>query len=174
MNRSCLRIERDLRDALYQRLQRLPVAFHDRWASGQLLSRATTDVSTVRRFVGLRRGVPRGQPDHLRRRPRAAAGHATGRWAWPCSLTTVPLTVLGLRWERRYNVQSRRVQDEQGELATDVEEAVQGIRVVKSLGRSGLVFDRYDAQGRPGCGGWSWTRCAPSRCCGASSSSTRR
>ena len=34
MNRSCLRIERDLRDTLYQRLQRLPVAFHDRWASG--------------------------------------------------------------------------------------------------------------------------------------------
>ena len=52
MNKSCLQIERDLRDTLYQRLQRLPVAFHDRWASGQLLSRATTDVSTVRRFVG--------------------------------------------------------------------------------------------------------------------------
>ena len=52
MNRSCLQIERDLRDALYARLQRLPVAFHDRWASGQLLSRATTDVSTIRRFVG--------------------------------------------------------------------------------------------------------------------------
>ena len=97
---------------------------------------------------------------------------------WPLGLavllTTVPLIVLGLRWERRYNVQARLVQDEQGELATDVEEAVQGIRVVKSLGRSGLVFDRYDAQGRRGCAGWSWTRCAPSRCCGASSSSTRR
>src|SRR3712207_5937173 len=51
MNHSSLRLERDLRDALYQRLQRLPVAFHDRWASGQLLSRASTDVSTVRRFV---------------------------------------------------------------------------------------------------------------------------
>ena len=36
------------------------------------------------------------------------------------------------------------MQDEQGELTTDVEEAVQGIRVVKSLGRSGLVFGRYD------------------------------
>ena len=38
------------------------------------------------------------------------------------------------------------MQDEQGELTTDVEESVQGIRVVKSLGRSGLVFDRYDAK----------------------------
>ncbi|MGY2064577.1 ABC transporter ATP-binding protein [Blastococcus sp. SYSU DS0619] len=145
MNRSCLRIERDLRDTLYSRLQRLPVAFHDRWASGQLLSRATTDVSTVRRFVGF-----------------AAVFLVVNLITcvvvlvllfvtyWPLALavalTTVPLTVLGLRWERRYNVQSRRVQDQQGELATDVEEAVQGIRVVKSLGRGGLVFDRYDAK----------------------------
>jgi ATP-binding cassette subfamily B protein len=145
MNRSSLRIERDLRNALYQRLQRLPVAFHDRWGSGQLLSRATTDVSTVRRFVGF-----------------AAVFLAVNLITcvvvlalllityWPLGLavlsTTVPLTFLGLRWERRYNVQSRRVQDQQGELTTDIEEAVQGIRVVKSLGRSGLVFDRYDAK----------------------------
>src|SRR5215212_6896044 len=145
MNRSCLRIERDLRDTLYQRLQRLPVAFHDRWASGQLLSRATTDISTVRRFVGF-----------------AAVFLAVNLITcvvvltlllltyWPLGLavllTTVPLSVLALRWERRYNIQSRLVQDEQGELTTDVEEAVQGIRVVKSLGRSRLVFDRYDAK----------------------------
>jgi ATP-binding cassette subfamily B protein len=145
MNKSCLRIERDLRDTLYQRLQRLPIAFHDRWASGQLLSRATTDVSTVRRFVGF-----------------AAVFLAVNLITcvvvltmllltyWPLGLTvlltTVPLSVLAMRWERRYNVQSRRVQDEQGELTTDVEEAVQGIRVVKSLGRSRLVFDRYDAK----------------------------
>ncbi|CAA9259003.1 MAG: Heterodimeric efflux ABC transporter, permease/ATP-binding subunit 1 [uncultured Blastococcus sp.] len=145
MNRSCLRIERDLRDAIYSRLQRLPVAFHDQWASGQLLSRATTDVATVRRFVGF-----------------AAVFLAVNLITcvivlalllityWPLglavALTTIPLSVLAMRWERRYNVQSRRVQDEQGELTTDVEEAVQGIRVVKSLGRSGLVFDRYDGK----------------------------
>ena len=143
MNHSCLRIERDLRDTLYRRLQRLPVAFHDRWSSGQLLSRATSDVATVRRFIGF------------------VAVFLTVNLItcvvvlvlllvtyWPLGLavllTTIPLSVLGLRWERRYNVQARLVQDEQGELATDVEEAVQGIRVVKSLGRSGLVFSRYD------------------------------
>jgi ATP-binding cassette, subfamily B, bacterial len=121
------------------------VAFHDRWASGQLLSRATTDVSTVRRFVGF-----------------AAVFLAVNLITcvvvlalllimyWPLGLavllTTIPLSVLGLRWERRYNLQARLVQDEHGELTTDVEEAVQGIRVVKSLGRSRLVFDRYDAK----------------------------
>jgi ATP-binding cassette subfamily B protein len=145
MNRSCLRIERDIRDALYARLQRLPVAFHDRWASGQLLTRATHDVATIRRFVGF-----------------AAVFLAVNLMIcavvlvllmvtyWPLGLavlvTTLPLTALGLRWERRYNIESRRVQDEQGELTTDVEESVQGIRVVKALGRSGLVFDRFDAK----------------------------
>src|SRR4029453_1880839 len=51
-NKSCLPLERDLRDTLYARLQRLPVSFHDRWASGQLPSRAFTDMSTIRRFLG--------------------------------------------------------------------------------------------------------------------------
>src|SRR3954469_15005435 len=143
MGKSSLKLERDLRQGLYERLQRLPVAFHDRWASGQLLSRATSDMSTIRRFVGF-----------------GAVFLAVNLITcvvvltlllltyWPLGLavllTTVPLTVVGLRWEKRYNAESRLVQDEQGELATDVEEAVQGIRVVKSMGRSGLVFDRYD------------------------------
>jgi ATP-binding cassette subfamily B protein len=47
-----LRIEATIRDGLYAHLQRLPVAFHDRWQTGQLLSRATTDLSTIRRFLG--------------------------------------------------------------------------------------------------------------------------
>src|SRR4051795_7299754 len=145
MSRSSLQLGRDRGQALSQRRQRLPVAFHDRWASGQLLSRATSDMSTIRRFVGF-----------------GAVFLAVNLITcgvvlvlllityWPLGLvvllTTVPLTVVGLRWEKRYNVQSRRVQDQQGELATDVEEAVQGIRVVKSLGRSRLVFDRYDTK----------------------------
>src|SRR2546423_216336 len=45
-------LETQLRDDLYAHLQRLDVGFHDRWQSGQLLSRATTDLSIVRRFIG--------------------------------------------------------------------------------------------------------------------------
>jgi ATP-binding cassette subfamily B protein len=144
-NQSCLQLERDLRGALYTRLQRLPVAFHDRWASGQLLSRATTDVGTIRRFVGF--GAVFLAVNLITCVVVVALLLIT---YWPLGLavllTTVPLSFLALRWEKRYNVQSRRVQDQQGELTTDIEEAVQGIRVVKSLGRSGLVFGRYDAK----------------------------
>ena len=46
------KVEREIRDELYARLQRLPVEFHDRWQTGQLLSRTTTDLGTIRRFLG--------------------------------------------------------------------------------------------------------------------------
>src|SRR3954464_7595333 len=143
MGISSLQIERDLRDTVYQRLQRLPVAFHESWSSGQLLSRATSDVSTIRRFIGF--GAVFLVVNLI---TCAVVSVLLLVTYWPLGVavlvTTVPLTAFGLRWEKRYNAQSRLVQDEQGELATDVEEAVQGIRVVKSLGRSGLVFGRYD------------------------------
>jgi ATP-binding cassette, subfamily B, bacterial len=145
MNVSSLQIERDLRNTLYQRLQRLPVAFHEGWSSGQLLSRATSDVSTIRRFVGF--GAVFLVVNLV---TCVVVGVLLVVVYWPLGVavlvTSVPLVFVGLRWEARYNAQSRQVQDQAGDLATDVEEAVQGIRVVRSLGRSRLVFGRYDGK----------------------------
>jgi ATP-binding cassette subfamily B protein len=45
-------IEQAIRGDLYAHVQRLHVGFHDAWQSGQLLSRATTDLSAIRRFAG--------------------------------------------------------------------------------------------------------------------------
>src|ERR671921_1297248 len=145
MNKSSLQLERDLRDTVYARLQRLPMSFHDRWASGQLLSRAFTDVSTIRRFVGF---VAVFLAVNLLMCAVVLVLLLVTYWPLGVAvlLTTVPLTIAGLRWEKRYNVESRAVQDEQGEMATDVEESLQGIRVVRSLGRSDLVFGRFDAK----------------------------
>src|SRR5919107_3474571 len=103
MNRSSLRLERDLRDALYQRLQRLPVSFHDRWGSGQLLSRAGTDVSTVRRFVGFA-AVFLGVNLVICAVVLVLLMVTYSPLGLAVLATTLPLTALGLRWERRYNV----------------------------------------------------------------------
>ena len=45
-------MELAMRDDIYAHLQRLHTGFHDSWQSGQLLSRATTDLSAIRRFAG--------------------------------------------------------------------------------------------------------------------------
>jgi hypothetical protein len=51
-SRPVLGLETDVRHDLYERLQQLPMAFHGYWQSGQLLSRVTTDLSSIRRFAG--------------------------------------------------------------------------------------------------------------------------
>ncbi|HYN71716.1 MAG TPA: ABC transporter transmembrane domain-containing protein, partial [Nakamurella sp.] len=49
--RPTMRVEAAMRADLYDRLQKLPVSFHDRWSAGQLMSRAVSDLSTIRRFL---------------------------------------------------------------------------------------------------------------------------
>src|SRR5712691_184574 len=127
-------MEQTMRDDLYAHLQRLDGGFHDSWQSGQLLSRATTDLSTIRRFAGF--GVIFLVTNvftfvvvvTLLIRLNVRLGLLTG-----CLF--LPVAVLCLRFERRYRVLSRRAQDQEGDLATYVEEAATGIRVLKALGR---------------------------------------
>ncbi len=144
---SSLGLETDVRRDLYHHLQRLPVAFHDRWQSGQLLSRATTDLSTVRRFIGF------GLVFLVVNFATFIVVSVMLIVVYPplgvlVTLCALPLAWVSLRFERRYKKQARRVQDQQGEMATSVEESALGIRVIKSFGRRHLVFGKYDDQAR--------------------------
>ena len=71
---------------------------------------------------------------------------------WPLGLVvaaaSVPIIALSHRFERSYRLVSRRVQDEQGDLATAAEEGAVGIRVIKSFGRGPFVSDRYNDAAR--------------------------
>ena len=49
--RATMGVEADIRKDLYARLQILPMSFHGRWQSGQLLSRVMNDLSTIRQFL---------------------------------------------------------------------------------------------------------------------------
>ena len=60
----------------------------------------------------------------------------------------MPIVWLSMRFEKKYVVVSRRVQDEQGDLATLAEEGAVGIRVIKSFGRSEHVSRRYETAAR--------------------------
>ncbi|MEU4086999.1 ABC transporter ATP-binding protein [Streptomyces aureus] len=127
-------VEAGMRAGLYRHLQRLPVAFHDRWASGQLLSRATTDLMLVRMFLAfpltflLVNGVT------------ILAGIAimlAQQWTLGLVLLAPALPVMVVCWffERRYSQVARRAQDQVGDLTTVVEESVLGIRIIKGFGR---------------------------------------
>ncbi|MFD5766563.1 ABC transporter ATP-binding protein [Streptomyces sp. NPDC127049] len=127
-------VEARMREDLYGRLQRLPVAFHDRWASGQLLSRGTTDLMIIRMFLAFPLTFL------LVNAVTIVAGCALllaqdAALALVLLTPVVPVMVLCSYFERRYGVVARRAQDQVGDLTTVVEESVLGIRIVKGFGR---------------------------------------
>ncbi|MBF9067416.1 ABC transporter ATP-binding protein [Streptacidiphilus fuscans] len=138
-------VERRMRGDLYAKLQKLPVSFHDRWASGQLLSRATSDMFTIRLFLAF---------------PLVflivnSMVFLTGigimfSLDWQLALITVvpavPLILLCSYFEGRYSAAARLSQDQNGDLATVLEESVLGIRILKSFGRHRTMASRYRVQ----------------------------
>ncbi|MGH3939098.1 MAG: ABC transporter ATP-binding protein [Pseudonocardiaceae bacterium] len=121
------------------------MAFHDRWPSGQLLSRAISDLSTIRQFLAFA-GI------YLTVNVLTVlAGLIVLLVVAPqlgllVAIMTVPLVVLCLRYERRYELASRQAQDQVGDLATTVEESALGIRVLKSFGRGPSATRAFVAQ----------------------------
>ncbi|CAL9533782.1 Putative multidrug export ATP-binding_permease protein [Streptomyces sp. enrichment culture] len=127
-------VEAAMRADLYRHLQRLPVAFHDRWPSGQLLSRGTTDLMLLRMFLAFPltflfvNGVT------------IVVGVAVMLVQdWVLGLVilgpAVPVIATCAVFEKRYAAVARRAQDQLGDLTTVVEESVLGIRIVKGFGR---------------------------------------
>lgn len=127
-------VEASMRAELYGRLQRLPVAFHDRWASGQLLSRGTTDLMLLRMFLAfpltflLVNGVT----------ILVGVGIMLVQ-DWTLGLVVlgpaIPVMITCVVFERKYSEAARRAQDQVGDLTTVVEESVLGIRIIKGFGR---------------------------------------
>jgi ATP-binding cassette subfamily B protein len=149
-SRAVADIEKSIRDDLYAHLQRLQASFHDNWQSGQLLSRATTDLSSIRRFAGF--GLIFMVTNVM---TFIAVVTLLINLNWWLGLVTglvfTPVLPVCLRFEKRYRVLSRRVQDQQGDLATLIEESATGVRVLKALGRGRQASARHDAQAAEVC-----------------------
>ncbi len=139
------RIDARVRNAIYDHLQDLPVAFHDRWQSGQLLSRAHSDVSLIRRWVSF------GAIALLANSIAIVLGVAI-LFVWSpllagvFLLSSLPMFVFGSRFENAFTTLSRRAQDQWGDVATSVEESVHGIRVLKAFGRGPFALGRFSHQ----------------------------
>ena len=135
-------VEAGLRSTLYAKLQDLPVSFHDRWPSGQLLSRATQDLSLIRRWLSF--GVVLLVANAIT----IVAGLAilfTFHWLLGLIffVISVPIWIQGYRFEAKYGTIARLSQDQAGDLATSVEESVHGIRVLKAFGRGDHAASKF-------------------------------
>lgn len=138
-------VEYTMRTELYSRLQTLPVSFHDRWQSGQLLSRMMQDIGLIRRWLAF--GLVLLVVNVL---TIIIGSVLLFRWHWLLGVifivTAIPLWVRGYLFEKRYGALTRRSQDQAGDLATSVEESVHGIRVLKAFGRGKHALSRFSRQ----------------------------
>ncbi|ROS78890.1 ABC transporter ATP-binding protein [Cellulomonas sp. PhB143] len=127
-------VEKAMRMRLFAHLQDLEVAFHDRWSGGQLLSRSMSDINLLRRWIAF--GIVMLVVDAVTLVVGTGLLLAT---SVPLGLIylagAVPVTVMAFRFSRRFRAVARLSQDQAGDLATNVEESVHGIRVLKAFGR---------------------------------------
>jgi ATP-binding cassette subfamily B protein len=138
-------VEAKMRNALYAKLQDLPVAFHDRWPSGQLLSRAVSDLSLIRRWLSF--GIVLLVVNVVT----IVVGFAIlVSWNWLLGtiflVCSIPLWIYGFIFEGKYSSIARRSQDQAGDLATAVEESVHGIRVLKAFGRGKHALKNFESR----------------------------
>ncbi|MEN9713365.1 MAG: hypothetical protein RLZZ164_29 [Actinomycetota bacterium] len=135
-------VEAGLRRTLYAKLQDLPVAFHDKWPSGQLLSRATGDLSLIRRWLSF------GLVLMISNVITIIVGLLILlSYHWILGVifiaTSIPIWIKGFKFESEYHRIARQSQDQAGDLATSVEESVHGIRVLKAFGRGNFFADKF-------------------------------
>jgi ATP-binding cassette subfamily B protein len=140
-----LHMETDLRNDFYAHLQNLQVSFHDNWQSGQLLSRAVSDIGTVRRFVSF------GLIWFLQTIVTFAVVFVLMlQLDWKLALVVVvcmvPIAYFSNKFHEKYKPIARRLQDQQGDLTTIIEEMATGVRIIKAFGRMPLMQRRFEDQ----------------------------
>jgi ATP-binding cassette subfamily B protein len=137
-----LGVEVDLRNRLYGQLQRLELSFFDRQQTGQLMSRATVDLQSVRFFLGY--GLIFIAQSLVTIVLAAVAMFALQPALAAISLAPVPFVVLiANRYGKRSRPAVQEAQQRIAELTADAEENVSGVRVVKAFAQEQRQLSRF-------------------------------
>src|SRR3954468_7899982 len=140
--RVSLGVELDLRQRMYGHLQSLELAFFDRQQTGQLMSRATVDLQSVRFFLGY--GLIFMLQSALTIVLASVAMFITDPKLAAVSLLPVPIVVfVAQRYGRRARPAVQEVQQRIAELTADAEENIGGVRVVKAFAREDRQRERF-------------------------------
>ena len=135
-------VEFDLRERIYQHLQLLELGFFDTQQTGQLMSRATVDLQSIRFFLGY--GLIFLTQNALTILLASAVMFALNPWLAALSLLPVPFVVLtAMRFNRLSRPALQEVQQRIAELTAEAEESVSGIRIVKAFAREEHMLARF-------------------------------
>src|SRR3954454_4389016 len=137
-----LAIEFDLRTLLYEHLQKLELGFFAGQQTGQLMSRATVELSSVRFFLGY------GLVFILQSGLTILLGAIAMFWLSPglAALALIPVpfvVVVATMYGHRSRPALQEVQQRIGEVTAEVEENISGVRVVKAFAAEPRQLDRF-------------------------------
>jgi ABC-type multidrug transport system fused ATPase/permease subunit len=137
-----LAVEFDLRQVFYEHLQKLELAFFDSQQTGQLMSRATVDLQSIRFFLGY--GLIWVSQSALTILFAAALMFVLDPLLAVIALAPVPfLVAIATRYSRRNRPAEQEVQQRIGEVTAGAEESISGIRIVKAFARERHMLDRF-------------------------------
>ena len=137
----------EMRDTIFDRLQRLSFSYHDQAQTGQLITRVTSDVDQVRDFVG--GGLVQAVSAVLMLVGAVVLLFRMNTALALLAFTVVPATALVLAvFVRRLGPRFRMLQVKLGALNTVLQENVAGVRVVRAFAREPFEATRYDAANR--------------------------
>lgn len=141
------RVIYDLRNALYTHLQALPFSFYDHAQTGQLMSRATGDVETLRRALGF------GLVQLLSNVLTLLGALALMLWMdWRLTLVamaTVPFLAMTVaRFATKVRPAYTEIQQQLAELTSCLQENVTGVRVVRAFAQEGYEREKFARQNR--------------------------
>jgi ATP-binding cassette subfamily B protein len=140
--RVSLGVELDLRNRLYEHLQRLELSFFDRQQTGQLMSRVTVDLQSVRFFLGY--GLIFIAQSVMTILFSAVAMFVLQPTLAALALAPVPFVVLIARsYGRRSRPALQEAQQRIAELTAEAEENVSGVRVVKAFAQEQRQLERF-------------------------------
>jgi ABC-type multidrug transport system fused ATPase/permease subunit len=135
-------VEFDLRERFYRHLQTLELGFFDSQQTGQLMSRATIDLQSIRFFLGY--GLVFLTQNALTLALASAVMFALKPDLAALALLPVPFVVLSaMRYNRRSRPAVQEIQQRLAELTGEVEEGISGIRIVKAFARERFMLDRF-------------------------------
>jgi ATP-binding cassette subfamily B protein len=136
-------ITRRLRNFLYDHIQRLSYAYHDRMPTGELIQRATSDVDALRRFFA-DQAVGFGRTLLVFGVNFAAMLSLDVRLAF-LSVIVVPVTVVvSFFFFRKISKIYDALQDQEAVVSTTLQENLTGVRVVKAFARQAHERDKFE------------------------------
>ncbi len=133
----------DLRQNFYLRVQWLPFAFHDRTHTGELMSRATSDITETERFVGIgMMGLV--STTLLMTGVLAAMFYEEPRLAFVALGPNIVLVIAAIRFGGKVRPMFKGIQEQMAVLSATMQESMTGIRVVKAFAREPYELAKFD------------------------------